>query len=85
MLAESLRRLMAPRGIRITLLEPGIVKSEFQASAGYDPASFGQFMDSISPVLSPEDIARMMMFIVSQPAGVHINNVMIRPTRQEYP
>ncbi len=85
MLAESLRRLMAPRGIRVTLLEPGIVKSEFQASAGYDPTSFGQFMDGISPVLQPEDIARTVMFIVSQPAGVHINDVMIRPTRQEYP
>lgn len=85
MLAESLRRLMAPRGIRVSLLEPGIVKSEFQASAGYDPASFGQFMEGISPVLQPEDIARTVMFIVSQPAGVHINDVMIRPTRQEYP
>ena len=85
MLAESLRRLMAPRGIRITLLEPGIVRSEFQASAGYDPVSFGQFMDGISPVLEPADIARTVMFIVSQPAGVHLNDVMIRPTRQEYP
>ncbi len=85
MLAESLRRLMAPRGIRISLIEPGIVKSEFQAQAGYDPASFGQFMDGISPVLQPEDIARTVMFIVSQPAGIHVNDVMIRPTRQEYP
>ncbi len=85
MLTESLRRLLAPRGVRVSLLEPGIVKSEFQDAAGYDPASFGQFMDSIAPVLSPEDIARLVRFIVSQPSGVHINDVMIRPTRQEYP
>lgn len=85
MLTESLRRLMAPRGVRVTLVEPGIVKSEFQEAANYDPASFGKFMDSIAPVLSPEDVARVITFIVSQPAGVHINDVMIRPTRQEYP
>lgn len=85
MLAESLRRLLAPRGVRVSLLEPGIVRSEFQEVAGYDPVSFGQFMDSIAPVLAPEDIARTIVFIAGQPAGVHINNVMIRPTRQEYP
>ena len=85
MLAESLRRLMAPRGVRVTLVEPGIVRSEFQESANYDPVTFGKFMDSISPVLTPEDVARVVLFVVSQPAGVHINDVMMRPTRQEYP
>jgi NADP-dependent 3-hydroxy acid dehydrogenase YdfG len=85
MLAESLRRLCGPRGVRVSLLEPGVVKSEFQEVAGYDPTSFGAFMDSIAPVLTPEDIARTVGFIVSQPAGVHLNDVMIRPTRQEYP
>jgi len=42
-------------------------------------------MDSIAPVLRPEDVARTVTFMVSQPAGVHLNDVMIRPTRQEYP
>jgi NADP-dependent 3-hydroxy acid dehydrogenase YdfG len=85
MLAESLRRLLAPRGVRVSLLEPGIVKSEFQDKAGYDPDSFGRFMESISPVLTPEDVSRLVLFIVSQPAHVCVNDVMIRPTRQEYP
>jgi NADP-dependent 3-hydroxy acid dehydrogenase YdfG len=85
MLAESLRRMCGPRGVRVSLLEPGIVRSEFQEVAGYDPESFGRFMESIAPVLTPEDIARTVLFIASQSAGVHINDVMIRPTRQEYP
>lgn len=85
MLAESLRRLAAPHGIRVSLLEPGIVRSEFQDAAGYDRESFGKFMESISPVLTPEDIARTIAWIASQPAGVHVCDVMIRPTRQEYP
>lgn len=85
MLAESLRRTCGPRGVRVSLLEPGIVRSEFQRVAQYDPVSFGAFMESIAPVLTPEDIARTVAFIAGQPAGVHINDVMIRPTRQEYP
>ncbi|MCE2968298.1 MAG: SDR family NAD(P)-dependent oxidoreductase [Phycisphaerales bacterium] len=85
MLAESLRRTCGPRGVRVTTIEPGIVASEFQSVAGYDPVSFGAFMKSIDPVLTPEDVARVVLLVASQPAGVHLNEVMMRPTRQEYP
>jgi NADP-dependent 3-hydroxy acid dehydrogenase YdfG len=76
---------MAPHGVRIGLIEPGIVRSEFQGVAGYDPVSFGEFMDSVSPVLEPEDVAELIVFMASRRAGVSWNDVMIRPTRQEYP
>ena len=84
-LAEALRRELAPKGVRVTLIEPGLVRSEFQGVAGYDPKSFGEFMERVGPVLEPEDVARTVAFIASQPAHVHINDVVIRPTRQEYP
>lgn len=84
-IAEAMRRELAGKGIRVTAVHPGIVRSEFQEVAGYDPVSFGEFMDSIGPVLTPADVARTVRFIASQPANVSINDVMIRPTRQEYP
>lgn len=84
-LAEALRRQMAKHGVRVTLIEPGIVRTEFQESAGYEMEGFGAFMDTISPVLTAEDISRSIMFAVTQPPAVHVNDVMIRPTRQEYP
>lgn len=84
-LAEAQRRELGPKGVRVSLVEPGIVRSEFQAVAGYDPAAFGQLMDKFSPVLEPEDVARTMAFICAQPAGVHVCDVMIRGTRQDYP
>ncbi len=84
-LAEALRREIGPKGIRVTTIEPAIVASEFQGVAGYDARTFGSFMDKIGPVLTPEDVARTIGFIVSQPAHVHLNNVAIRPTRQDYP
>lgn len=84
-LAEALRREIGPKGVRVTTIEPAIVASEFQAAAGYDPVGFGAFMEKIGPVLLPADVAGAIGFVVSQPAHVHINNVAIRPTRQDYP
>lgn len=85
MLTESLRRAVGPKGIRVSLIEPGIVMTEFQDAAGYDPVSFGQFIDTLSPALSADDVARSIMFLLAQPPGVHVNELMIRPTRQQYP
>ncbi|MEO1583540.1 MAG: SDR family oxidoreductase [Planctomycetota bacterium] len=84
-LAEALRRQLASAGIRVTLVEPGVVRTEFQESAGYEMDGFGAFMDRIGPVLNAEDISRSIVFAASQPPAVHVNDIMIRPTRQEYP
>lgn len=84
-LAEAQRRELGPKGVRVTLIEPAIVRSEFQAVAGYDPGSFGDLMDKFSPVLEPEDVARAIAFACSQPAGVHLSDILIRGTRQDYP
>ncbi len=84
-LTESLRRELAPKGVRVTLIEPGFVESEFQSVAGYEPEWFDQVVARIGPILQPDDVARVVGFVVSQPPHVHINDVMIRPTRQDYP
>jgi len=56
-----------------------------QGVAGYDPKWVAEVFARIGPVLQPVDIARTIAFIASQPANVHINDVVIRPTRQDYP
>lgn len=84
-LAEAVRREIGPKGVRVSLIEPAIVRSEFQSVAGYDPEGFGTLMDKFGPVLEPDDIARSIAFICSQPASVHISDIVVRPTRQDYP
>ncbi len=84
-LAEAARRELGPKGIRVTLIEPGFVESEFQAVAGYETKWFEEVKTRIGPVLQPPDIARLLSHIVSQPAHVHLSDVLIRPTRQDYP
>ncbi|MEV4656461.1 SDR family oxidoreductase [Micromonospora sp. NPDC049301] len=83
--AEGLRRELGPKGIRVSLIEPGIVGTSFQANAGYDAQWFSSYEAEIGPVLSPDDISDLVRFIVSRPAHVHLNNVSVRPTRQDYP
>lgn len=84
-LAEGQRRELGPRGVRVTVIEPGIVRSEFQGVAGYDPGTFGALMDRVGPVLEPHDVARAVVFACAQPPAVHVNEIMLRPTRQDYP
>lgn len=84
-LTEGARRELGPRGVRVSLFEPGFVVSEFQGVAGYDPAWVKGVWDRIGPVLSPDDVARSVAFVAEQPASVHVSDVMIRPTRQDYP
>lgn len=84
-LAESLRREMALKGVRVSLVEPGVVLSGFQAAAGYDEEVVTKFEENFGPLLSGGDIADAVYHIVSQPPHVHISDIVVRPTRMDYP
>jgi NADP-dependent 3-hydroxy acid dehydrogenase YdfG len=84
-LAEGLRREVGPKGIRVSLVEPGVVISGFQDGAGYSEEMVQTFEDNFGPLLHGEDVANTIHFIVSQPPHVHISDIMVRPTRQDYP
>lgn len=84
-LAEGLRREVGPKGIRVSLVEPGLVISGFQDGAGYSDEMVQSFKDKFGPLLQGEDVANAIHYIVSQPPHVHISDIMIRPTRQDYP
>lgn len=84
-LAEGTRRELGPRGIRVTLIEPAFVTSEFQGVAGYKDEWYQQMVEKFGPMLMPVDVARMIRFVAEQPAHVHVSDVLVRPTRQEYP
>jgi NADP-dependent 3-hydroxy acid dehydrogenase YdfG len=84
-LAEGLRREVGPKGIRVSLVEPGIVISGFQDGAGYSDEIVQNFKDKFGPLLHGEDVANAIHYIVTQPPHVHISDIMVRPTRQDYP
>lgn len=84
-LAEGLRREIGPKGIRVSLVEPGIVISGFQDGAGYSDELVQSFQDQFGPLMDGDDVANAIYFIVSQPPHIHISDIVVRPTRQDYP
>ena len=68
-MAESARQDLDDSGVRVTSIEPGMVDTPF-------------FDDPVSNALEPDDIARAVMFAVSQPPHVDVNEILIRPVSQ---
>lgn len=83
--AEALRREVCSKKVRVTTIKPAVVVSEFQGVAGYNEENFGKVAARFGTLLDPMDVARSIGFVVQQPAHVHINELMIRPTGQDYP
>jgi NADP-dependent 3-hydroxy acid dehydrogenase YdfG len=82
--SESLRQEVTGRGVRVGLVEPGAVATELtdhitQADA---KAASVQMYTSMR-ALQPEDIARAVLHLVTQPPHVAVNELLIRPTDQE--
>jgi NADP-dependent 3-hydroxy acid dehydrogenase YdfG len=69
-MGESLRQECNGTGVRVTLIEPGMVDTPF-------------FDNPVSNALHPDDIARAVMYAVSQPPHVDVNEILVRPTAQD--
>ncbi|PPS90690.1 putative oxidoreductase [Streptomyces sp. MH60] len=70
-LAENLRLHATPRGIGVTLVNPGMIDTPFWQGADVPPFA-----------LSPQPIAEAICFALGQPAGVDLNTLTIRPIGQ---
>jgi NADP-dependent 3-hydroxy acid dehydrogenase YdfG len=82
--SESLRREVYKDRIRVTVIEPGIVETELREHIPH--ASTKQAIDAFAASvrqLQPEDVANAVLYCVTQPAHVNINEILMRPTDQE--
>jgi NADP-dependent 3-hydroxy acid dehydrogenase YdfG len=84
-IAEGLRREICSHGVRLSVVMPGVVTSGFQKVAGYDQENFGKAMARFGQILVPQDIANGILWLLTLPPHVNINEIMIRPTGQDYP
>jgi len=84
-LAEALRREICRHGVRVSLVMPGIVASEFQNVAGYDEENFGRTVAEFGRLLEPQAIADGIHWLLTLPPHVNVNEIMIRPTGQSSP
>lgn len=84
-IAEGLRREICSHGVRVSVIMPGIVISEFQGVAGYNEENFGKGVAQFGKLLEPQAIADGIHWLLTLPPHVNVNEIMIRPTGQSYP
>jgi NADP-dependent 3-hydroxy acid dehydrogenase YdfG len=68
-MGEALRAEVAETNIKVTLIEPGAVDTPF-------------FDNPVSNALEADDIARAVMFALTQPPHVDVNELLVRPIHQ---
>jgi NADP-dependent 3-hydroxy acid dehydrogenase YdfG len=68
-MGEALRAEVAETHIKVTLIEPGMVDTPF-------------FENPVSNALEADDIARGVMFALTQPPHVDVNEILVRPIHQ---
>jgi NADP-dependent 3-hydroxy acid dehydrogenase YdfG len=81
-LHDALRKELGPEGIRVSLIEPGAVYTNW----GYNiPKEEMKARRDKLDALKPEDIANALVYAFAQPANVNPQEILVMPTRQTYP
>lgn len=80
--SEALRQEVTGRRLRVSLVEPGAVDTELQSHNR--PEIEQQIRDRFTDmdILQPEDIADAIAYVVTRPAHVAVNEILVRPTEQ---
>jgi clavulanate-9-aldehyde reductase len=82
--SEALRQEALHSRVRVTVVAPGFVETELQGH-NTDPVvlrAMARSREQIGEVLQPADIADAVLYAVTRPAHVCLNEVVVRPTAQ---
>jgi clavulanate-9-aldehyde reducatase len=83
--SEALRQEAMHSGIRVTVVEPGFVATELQGH-NTNPMvveAIEKMREQTGEVLTAEDIASTIAYVVGQPPRVNVGEILIRPTGQQ--
>ena len=82
-ISEGLRMEVKPYNIRTTIVSPGAVATELPNSVTEADVSAGIHKFYAEYATPADSFARAVVFAMSQPDDVDINEILFRPTRQE--
>ena len=82
--SEALRREVYADNIRVSVIEPGVVETELRDHIGHaaTQASLNAWAGNMRQLQSG-DVADAIVFCVSRPSHVNVNEILMRPTDQE--
>ncbi|WP_018973305.1 SDR family NAD(P)-dependent oxidoreductase [Rudaea cellulosilytica] len=82
--SEALRREIYADGVRVSVIEPGAVATELREHIGHAQVqkAINAWAEGMRQ-LQAEDVAETILFCVTRPPHVSINEVLMRPTDQE--
>ena len=83
--SEALRQEVLHANVRVTVIEPGFTETELQGH-NTNPVvveAMDKMREQIGELLQAEDIANAILYAVSQPQHVNVNEILVRPTRQQ--
>jgi len=82
--SEALRREVHVDNIRVSVIEPGVVETELRDHIGHasTQASLNAWAGNMRQ-LQAQDVADAILFCVTRPAHVNVNEILMRPTDQE--
>ena len=81
-LTKAMRIDLLEKGIKVTSIDPGMVETEFsQVRFKGDQERAKNVYQGLTP-LSGKDIAEIISFVLSRPAHVNINDLLVMPTAQ---
>jgi 3-hydroxy acid dehydrogenase/malonic semialdehyde reductase len=78
-LSDTLRLDYAGKGIRVTEIMPGLVRTGFAEQRLGDSDKAADFYDSFEQSLSPRNIAETVLFALQQPKHVEISQLVVLP------
>jgi NADP-dependent 3-hydroxy acid dehydrogenase YdfG len=83
-ISEGLREEVKPYDIRTTVISPGAVDTELTDSITEPDISANTKRFYAQVAVPADSFARAVAFAISQPVEIDINEILYRPTRQEY-
>jgi NADP-dependent 3-hydroxy acid dehydrogenase YdfG len=84
-LSESIRQEVAKSNVRVCTIAPGIVDTELLSHTTSESikTAFKEWQASLQSILTPDDVARSVYFVYSQPQNVTLRELVITATSQE--
>jgi NADP-dependent 3-hydroxy acid dehydrogenase YdfG len=83
--SDALRQEVLHANVRVTVIEPGVVETELGDHVTHPLAreALDRIRKEMKAPLQADDIARSIVYAISQPQHVSVNEILVRPTEQE--